>query len=330
MYPRPDAQDAQENPLQLAQRKFAPIKRFTLEQAEELLARLCTSEIRARIIERAVEDISLANDDFANRMRQHSSGRRVTDVLLNAIAWPLILQHYEHGHALNATKKAVFTTMTERISAELQAFTSEDERKKRDAGGEVLVEPPPGCSTWRTSAYEGGNRVGVVPRCPDSNLPVGPVMVENVALGQRVMIKKLLQHPELNGQLGTVVKAVDATCTEAESARVTVGYTCAALTKVPAPTAGVDGAEQISTIASTIAKQVSVKPRNLAIAMKAEVGGIVVCYGTSGTLLGESAAARESRAHTTTESRRHLTDLFNDTEEDLIERPQGAPGEKDA
>ena len=188
------AQDTHANPLQLAPRGYAPMKRFTLDQAEELLAQLCASEMRTRIIERAVEDVSLANDDFANRMRQHHSGRRVTDALLEAIAWPLILEHREHGHALNTTKKAVFTKMTERVSAELQIFTADDERKKRDAGGEVLMEPPPGCSTWRTSAYEGANRVGVVLRCPDIDLPVGPVMLENIALGQRVMIKKLLQE----------------------------------------------------------------------------------------------------------------------------------------
>ena len=93
-----------------------------------------------------MEDVSLADEAFANRMQQHSSGRRVTDALLSAIAWPLIQQYREHGHALNATK------MTERVNADMQAFTCEDERKKRDAGGGVMVEPPAGCSTWQTSA----------------------------------------------------------------------------------------------------------------------------------------------------------------------------------
>ena len=99
--------------------------------------------MRTRIIARAVEDISLADEGFANRMQQHSSGRRVTDALLSAIVWSLIQQYREHGHALNAT----FSKMTERVSADLQAFTCEDERKKQDAGGEVMVEPTPG-HTW--------------------------------------------------------------------------------------------------------------------------------------------------------------------------------------
>ena len=61
-------QGQQENALQLAQRKSAPIKQFSPEQAEELLSQLTTSEMRTRIIARAVEDISLADEAFANRM----------------------------------------------------------------------------------------------------------------------------------------------------------------------------------------------------------------------------------------------------------------------
>ena len=99
--------------------------------------------------------------------------------------------------------------MTERISAELQAFTREDEQKKREAGGEVLVEPSAGCSTWQTSAREGDKRVNVVLRRPDIDLPVGSGMVERVSLGQRVMIKTLQQYPELNGQLGVVVREAE-------------------------------------------------------------------------------------------------------------------------
>jgi hypothetical protein len=68
----------------------------------------------------------------------------------------------------------------------------------------------------------------------------------------------------------------------------------------------------VNTVASTVVTQVSVKPRNLAIVMKEEVAGIVTCYGTSGTPLGEGAAVRESRAQSNTESRRLLTDMFTD------------------
>ena len=180
----------------------------------------------------------------------------MNDALLSAIAWPLIQQYREHGHALNATKKAVFSKTTDRVSADLQGFTCEDERKKRDAGGEVMVEPPAGCSTWQTSAREGGKRVNVVLRRPDADLPVGAVMMERVSLGQRVMIKELQQHPELNGQLGIVLQAEDITCTEAESARVAVTYTCAAVTSVPAPAGGTEEAGQMNTVSSTVAKQV--------------------------------------------------------------------------
>ena len=122
--------------------------------------------------------------------------------------------------------------------------------------------------------------------------------------------------------------AVETSCTEAENARVTVRYKCAALTAWPTPPAGAEAEAQTSTMASTVLKEVSVRPSNLAIVMKAEVGGIVVCYGTSGTPLGESAAARESRAHTTTESRRHLTDLFDGMGERTIEQSHVAPTEK--
>ena len=51
----PDEQGQQENPLQLAHRKYAPIKQFTSEQAEEILGHLTSSTIRKRIIARAVE-----------------------------------------------------------------------------------------------------------------------------------------------------------------------------------------------------------------------------------------------------------------------------------
>ena len=61
--------------------------------------------------------------------------------------------------------------------------------------------------------------------------------MERVSLRQRFMIKELQHHPEINGQLGTVVQAVGITCTETESARVAVSYTCAAVTSVPAPAA---------------------------------------------------------------------------------------------
>ena len=118
-------QGQQKNALRLVQRKYAPIKQFSSEQAEELLSQLTTSEMRTRIIARAVEDISLADEGFANRMQQHSSGWRVTDALLNEIAWSLIQQYRDRGHALNGTKKAVFNKMTEKVSADLQALTCE-------------------------------------------------------------------------------------------------------------------------------------------------------------------------------------------------------------
>ena len=127
--------------------------------------------------------------------------------------------------------------------------------------------------------------------------------------------------------MGTVVKAMEITCTEAESARVVVSYTRTAVTGVPAPAPDVGGTDQLNTVASTVVTQVSVKPRNLAIVMKEEVGDTVMCYGTSGTPLGESAAARESRAQNTTESRRHLTDMFTVDVEDPAEQPQAVPGE---
>jgi hypothetical protein len=235
-----DMQQHQANALQLAQCKYAPIKRFTHEQTEELLVQLTTSEMRSRVIARAIENIGMADDSFESRVAQHSSGRRITEATLSTIAWPLIQQYRDNGHALNATKNAVFATMTERISAELQVFTCEDEQRKREAGGEVLVAPPAGCSTWRTSAHRGDERVSVVLRSPNVDLPVGPVMVARVALGQRVMITTLQQHPGLTGQLGTVVKAVEITCTEAENARVVVSYTSNAVTNVPAPALDAD------------------------------------------------------------------------------------------
>ena len=108
------------------------------------------------------------------------------------------------------------------------------------------------------------------------------------------------------------MKAVEITCTEAECARVVVSYTSNAVTNVPAPALDAEGLEQVNTVASTVVAQVSVKPRNLAIVMKEEVDGIATCYGTSGTPLGEGAAVRESRAHSTTESRRLLTGMFAD------------------
>ena len=70
--------------------------------------------------------------------------------------------------------------------------------------------------------------------------------MERVSLGQRVMIKELQQHPELNGQLGTVVQAVGMACTKAESARVAVSYTCATVTSVPALAAGTEGTGQMN------------------------------------------------------------------------------------
>ena len=127
--------------------------------------------------------------------------------------------------------------------------------------------------------------------------------------------------------MGTVVKAMEITCTEAESARIVVSYTSTAVTNVPAQAPDAEGMDQLNTVASTVVTQVSVKPRNLAIVMKEEVGDTVMCYGTSGTPLGESAAARESRAQNTTESRRHLTDMFTVDVEDPAEQPQAVPGE---
>ena len=78
------------------------------------------------------------------------------------------------------------------------------------------------------------------------------------------MITTLQQHPELNGQLGIVVKAMEITCTEAESARVVVSYTSNAVTNVPAPAPDAEGMDQVNTVASTVVTQISVKPRNLA------------------------------------------------------------------
>ena len=190
---------AQVNVLQLAQRKYAPLKRFTHEQTEELLVQLTTSGMRTRVIERAIENVSMTDETFESRVAQHSSGRRITESTLSTIAWPLIQQHRDMGHALNATKLAIFAKMTERISAELQVFTREDEQRKREAGGEVLVAPPAGCTTWRTSAHQGDERVHVVLRSPNVDLPVGSAMVARVSLGQRVMITTLQQHPGLTG-----------------------------------------------------------------------------------------------------------------------------------
>jgi hypothetical protein len=263
-----DEQQPQRNGLQLSQCKYAPLKRFTHEQTEELLAQLTTSGMRLRVIERAIENVCMTDDTFEHRVAQHSSGRRITEATLSTIAWPLIQQYRDNGHALNATKVAVFAKMTDRVSAELQVFTCEDEQRKREAGGEVLVAPPAGCTTWRTSAHKGEERVNVVLRNPNVDLPVGPVMVSRVALGQRVMITTLRQHPELTGQLGTVVQAVAITCTEAENARVVVSYTSNAVTKVTAPALDAEGLEQVNTVASTVVTQVSVKPRNLALVMK--------------------------------------------------------------
>ena len=50
-----------------------------------------------------------------------------------------------------------------------------------------------------------------------------------------------------------------------------------------------------------------------------------MCYGTSGTPLDESAAARECRAHRTTESRRHLVGLFTGSEQNTAWQPQSIP-----
>ena len=322
-------QQTQVNVLQLAQRKYAPLRRFTHEQAEELLAQLTTSEMRSRVIERATENVGMTDETFESRVAQHSSGRRITGNTLSAIAWPLIQQHRDMGHEMAASKLAIFAKMTERISAQLQVFTCEDEQRKREAGGEVLVAPPTGCTTWQTSAHQGEERVHVALRSPNGDLPVGSVMVARVTLGQRVMITTLQQHPGLTGQLGTVTKAVEMTCTEAEDARVVVSYTSNAVTNVPAPALDAEGLERVNTVASTVVSQVSVKPRNLAIVMKEEVDGIVTCYGMSGTPLGEGAAVRESRAHSTTESRRLLTGMFadetNETARPVTEAVEAAP-----
>lgn len=134
--------------LQLAPSKYAPITRFTSQQAEEMLEYLTTSAMREKIIARAVENISLTDTGFATKIAQHSSGRRVTPALLIAIARPLILQCREQGHAHKATTTIVFSKMSERISAELQVFTREDGYKKQEARGKVVMEPLAGCSTW--------------------------------------------------------------------------------------------------------------------------------------------------------------------------------------
>ena len=315
---------------QLAARGYAPVKRFTAKEAEDMLAYLTTSAVREKIIARAVEDIDLTEAGFADRVKQHSSGRRVTTALLAAIAQPLIMQCRELGHTRKAATTTVFTKMSERISAELRVFTRDDEYKKREAGGEVQMEPSPGCCTWKTSAREGDERINVVLRCPNIDLPVGSGMVEQVSLGQRVMIKTLQQCPELNGQLGTVVKAAEETCTDAENVRVTVRYTSSAISSLHTPaldaTGGVPTPQLDATVvgqASTTWKQISVKPRNLAVVMTGERDGTSLCYGTNGTPLGESAVARERRAQSTTDSRRHLADLFAVATEPLSTTPQG-------